>query len=330
MMKISKVLITGIAGAAGSYLAEYLCTHHPEIEVHGIARFRTDKKNLQAVRGKIQIHEADLMDFGSMVPVVDKVNPDAIYHLAAYADVRASFTNPSTVLRNNIIGTSNLCEVVKLLGKNPAIQLCSTSEVYGQVEPKDIPIREDAPFKPASPYAVSKVAQDMLGWTYFAAYKMPIVRTRMFSYLNPRRSDLFASAFARQIALIECGCQKVLLHGNLESVRSFIDVRDAMHAYWLALMHGEPGEVYNIGSTEPIKVGEVLDRLIRLSRVAIPTQLSEELVRPADVTMQIPCIDKFVALTGWRPHYSFDESLNELITYWRRQAAISCPDQPRE
>jgi GDP-4-dehydro-6-deoxy-D-mannose reductase len=323
-MTISKVLITGIAGAAGSYLAEHLCSHHPDVEVHGIAGFRTDTKNLQAVQDRIHIHEADLMDFGSIFPVLDKVNPDGIYHLAAYANVRASFTTPSTVLRNNIIGTSNLCEVVRLLHRKPIIQLCSTSEVYGQVDANNIPIREDAPFKPASPYAVSKVAQDMLGWTYFAAYQMPIVRTRMFSYLNPRRVDLFASAFARQIALIECGRQKVLLHGNLESVRTFIDVRDAMHAYWLALLHCQPGEVYNIGGTEPIKVGEVLERLIRLSRVPIPTQLAEELVRPADVTLQIPCVDKFIAKTGWQPRYSFDESLNELITYWRRQAASHC------
>jgi GDP-4-dehydro-6-deoxy-D-mannose reductase len=323
-MTISKVLITGIAGAAGSYLAEYLCKHHPDVEVHGISGFRTDTKNLQAVQDRIHIYEADLTDFGSILPVIDKVNPDAIYHLAAYANVRASFTTPSTVLRNNIIGTSNLCEVVRLLHRNPIIQLCSTSEVYGQVDAKNIPIREDAPFKPVSPYAVSKVAQDMLGWTYFAAYQMPIVRTRMFSYLNPRRLDLFASAFARQIALIECGRQKVLLHGNLESVRTFIDVRDAMHAYWLALLHCKPGEVYNIGGTEPVKVGEVLERLIRLSHVPIPTQLSKELVRPADVTLQIPCVDKFIAKTGWQPRYSFDESLNELITYWRRQAAINC------
>lgn len=324
-MTITKILITGIAGSAGSYLAEYICNHQPDVEVHGIAGFRTARDNLEGIADKVTVHDADLMDFGSLIPILEKVNPDAIYHLAAYANVRASFTTPSTVLRNNIIGTSNLCEAVRLLKQDPIIQLCSTSEVYGQVDPSDIPIREETPFRPASPYAVSKVTQDMLGWTYFAAYKMRIVRTRMFSYLNPRRPDLFATSFARQIAWIECGRQKELLHGNLDSVRSFIDVRDAMRAYWLALLHCTPGEVYNIGGTTGITVGEVLDRLLSLSQTRIPTRFSQELIRPADVTLQIPCVDRFVRATGWTPQYTFDESLQDLISYWRKQAARALP-----
>lgn len=320
-MTISKILITGIAGSAGSYLAEYICNYQRQVEVHGIAGFRTSRENLEGVKDRVIIHDADLMDFGSILTILQRVKPDAIYHLAAYANVRASFTTPSTVLRNNIIGTSNLCEAVRALQQDPIIQLCSTSEVYGQVDAKDIPIGEETPFRPASPYAVSKVAQDMLGWMYFAAYKMRIVRTRMFSYLNPRRPDLFATSFARQIAWIESGRQKVLLHGNLDSVRSFIDVRDAMRAYWLALLHCKPGEVYNIGGTKGIKVGEVLERLIALSRVPIPTEFSQELIRPADVTLQIPCVDRFVAVTGWEPQYTFDDSLQDLMSYWRMQAA---------
>lgn len=318
---ISRIMITGIAGSAGSYLAEWICKHHPNVEVHGIAGFRTSRENLESIKDRITVHDADLMDFGSILSTLQKVQPDAIYHLAAYANVRASFTTPSTVLRNNIIGTSNLFEVVRVLRQDPVIQLCSTSEVYGQVDPSLIPIREETPFRPASPYAVSKVAQDMLGWTYFAAYKMRVVRTRMFSYLNPRRPDLFASSFARQIALIERGRQKVLLHGNLDSIRSFIDVRDAMRAYWLALLHCQPGEVYNIGATVGISVREVLEKLIGLSHVSIPTQLSDELVRPADVTLQIPCVDNFAAATGWKPEYSFTESLQDLMDYWRSRVS---------
>jgi nucleoside-diphosphate-sugar epimerase len=160
----------------------------------------------------------------------------------------------------------------------------------------------------------------MLGWTYFFAYKMRITRTRMFAYLNPRRPDLFATAFAKQIAWIEQGLQRELVHGNLDSVRTFIDVRDAMHAYWLALLHCEPGEAYNIGGTISIKVGEVLERLVALARVPIPTRSSEELFRPADVTLQIPCVDKFVRATGWKPQHTFEESLQDLMTYWRKQA----------
>jgi GDP-4-dehydro-6-deoxy-D-mannose reductase len=315
-----KVLITGIAGSAGSYLAEYMCTHQPEVEVHGLAGFRTSRENLQRVRDRVFVHDGDLMDFGSILEVLEDVRPDAVFHLAAYANVRASFATPGTVLSNNILGTNNLFEAIKASGLDPLVQLCSTSEVYGQVDPKDVPVTEGAPFRPASPYAASKVAQDMLGYTYFAAYKMRIIRTRMFGYLNPRRPDLAATSFARQIAWIECGLERELVHGNLESVRTFIDVRDAMRAYWEALLWCTPGEAYNIGGTDPCSVGEILDRLIGLSRVPIRKRLDSTLLRPADVTLQVPCIDKFVRATGWKPMYSLDESLSDLLEHWRREA----------
>ncbi|MGK7903152.1 MAG: GDP-mannose 4,6-dehydratase, partial [Hormoscilla sp.] len=214
---IKRVLITGISGSGGSYLSEYIVNHHPEVEVHGIARWHstTTNDNLAAIRDKIEVHEADLMDFGSVLAVLQQVQPDAIFHLAAHANVRASFTTPNAVLTNNIIGTSNLFEAIRLAKIEPIIQLCSTSEVYGQVAPQYVPITENTPMRPASPYAVSKVAQDMLGFTYFTSYKMPIIRTRMFTYLNPRRTDLFATAFARQVAWIERGLQKEMVHGNL-------------------------------------------------------------------------------------------------------------------
>jgi GDP-mannose 4,6-dehydratase len=319
-MTISRVLITGIAGSAGSYLAEYIGEHQPQVEIHGLAGFRTRRENLEGVKDKVCVHDGDLMDFPSLLAILERVKPDGIFHLAAYANVRASFTAPSTILQNNILGTCNLFEAIKITRQDPVIQLCSTSEVYGQVEAKDIPIKEDAPLRPASPYAVSKVAQDMLGWTYFSAYKMRIVRTRMFAYINSRRPDLFATSFAKQIAWIERGLQTELLHGNLDSVRTFLDVKDAMRAYWLALIHCSPGDVYNIGSTNAMTVGEVLDRLIELSTVPIARRLVPELLRPADVTLQVPCIEKFVAATGWRPEYDFDESLRDLMAYWRKQA----------
>lgn len=327
-MTISRVLITGIAGSAGSYLAEYIGKHQPRVEIHGLAGFRTPRENLEAIKDKVNVHDGDLMDFPSLLTILERVKPDGIFHLAAYANVRASFTAPSTILRNNILGTCNLFEAIKMSRQNPLIQLCSTSEVYGQVEAKEIPIKEDAPFRPASPYAVSKVAQDMLGWTYFSAYKMRIIRTRMFAYINPRRPDLFATSFAKQIAWIERGLQTELVHGNLDSVRTFLDVKDAMHAYWLALVHCDPGDVYNIGSTNASTVGEVLERLIALSKVPIPRRLVPELLRPADVTLQVPCIEKFVSATGWKSEYDFDESLQDLMAYWRKQAAKAVMSYP--
>jgi len=320
--EIKKILITGISGSGGSYLAEYVVNNHPKVEVHGISRWHstTTSDNLKSVRDKVVVHESDLMDFGSVFSVLNKVRPDAVFHLAAHANVRASFITPNAVLSNNILGTSNLLEAIRQLKLDPIVQICSTSEVYGQVGPEDVPIKEDTPIRPASSYAVSKVAQDLLGRTYYVSYKMQVIRTRMFAYLNPRRTDLFATSFAKQVAWVEKGLQKEVIHGNLDSVRTLIDVRDAMRAYWDAILYCKAGEAYNIGGATIMKVGEFLERLISLSEVPIRTRSDPSLFRPADVTLQIPCVDKFVKETGWQPTYSFDESINNLLAFWRCEA----------
>jgi GDP-4-dehydro-6-deoxy-D-mannose reductase len=320
---IRSALITGIGGSGGSYLAEYIAEHHPDVKLHGFARWHsTTAENLANLKGRVTVHEVDLNDMGSVIEGLHSAKPDAIFHLAAHANVRASFITPQAVLANNILGTSNLFEAIRIARLDPLIQLCSTSEVYGQVQPHEVPIREEQAMRPASPYAVSKVAQDLLGYTYFVAYKMRIIRTRMFAYLNPRRIDLFATSFARQVARIEAGLQDELTHGNLESVRTIVDVRDAMRAYWEALLHCKPGEVYNIGGTATMSVGEVLKRLIALAKKPIPTRQDPALLRPADVTLQIPNVERFAAATGWKPKYSFDDSLVHLLEYWRRRAAM--------
>jgi len=318
-----RVLITGIAGSGGSYLAEYIVNQHPYVTAYGLSRWHstTATDNLAAIRDKITVHECDLMDLSSVLTVMQQVKPDAIFHLAAHANVRASFITPHAVLANNILGTSNLFEAVRLTNLDPVIQLCSTSEVYGQVEPKNIPITEDCPICPASPYAVSKVAQDLLGGSYWMSYKQRIIRTRMFAYLNPRRIDLFATSFARQVALIEEGLlPNDLRHGNLDSVRTLIDVRDAMRAYWEAIVWCEPGEVYNIGGTTTITVGDFLKKLVELARVPIKTRLDPSLLRPADVTLQIPSVEKFMQATQWKPVIPFEQSVADLLAYWRREA----------
>lgn len=323
--KISSVLITGISGSGASFLAEYIVKNHPKVKVHGISRWHstTQNKNIENIRSKISVHEADLMDFGSVFSVLEKVKPDAVFHLAAYANVRASFITPHTVLSNNILSTVNLFDAIRLAKLDPVIQLCSTSEVYGQVDPKYVPIKEDTPLRPVNPYAVSKTAQDMLGFSYFTSYGMRIIRTRMFTYINPRRTDLFATSFAKQVAWIERGLQKELLHGNLDSVRTIVDPRDGMRAYWEAIIHCRFGEIYNIGGMEPITVGDLLKRLISMSSKPIPTRLDPGLLRPADVTLQIPCVDKFIKETGWEPEHTLEESLGYLLSYWRKEADIA-------
>lgn len=319
-----KVLITGISGSGGSYLAEYIQKYYPRIEIHGLVRWHstTTTNNLKNLK-KLQLYECDLTDTGSVFNVLAEVKPDAIFHLAAHANVRASFQTPLAVLNNNIAATVNLLEAIRLLKLSPVIQICSTSEVYGQVDPKNVPIKEDCPINPANPYAVSKVAQDLLGLVYFKSYGFKIIRTRMFTYINPRRADLFATAFARQVAKIEKGQQKELLHGNLNSVRTVIDVRDAMESYWLAMTKGRFGEAYNIGGKTTVTVGEFLEILKKLAKCPIPSRVDPKLLRPSDVTLQIPDTSKFKRETGWKPKYSFEESVKFLLDYCRGESLLS-------
>lgn len=319
--RIKRVLITGATGSGGSYLADYLVENHPQVEVHGLSRWHSTSRGGRSVASAVELHECDLMDFSSTINAIKQAKPDAVFHLAAHANVRVSFIEPTAVMANNVIGTANLLEAIRLSELDPWVQLCSTSEVYGQVAKKDIPIKETTALKPVSPYAVSKTAQDLLGYSYFRSWGMKVIRTRMFTYFNPRRTDLFATSFARQVALIEAGFQKELRHGNLESVRTFIDVRDAVRAYWEAILFCEPGEAYNIGGTTTMTVGDCLKRLKKLTAVTIPTRLDPALVRPADVTLQIPCVDKFRRATGWKPEHDFDDSLKHLLKHWRREVA---------
>lgn len=322
-----RVLITGVSGSGGSYLAEYMVHNHPELEVHGISRWHSTSNvdNLSDIRSKIILHECDLMDFSSVLATLLKSQPDIIFHLASHANVRASFETPLAVMNNNITGTANLFEAIRAAKINPIIQLCSTSEVYGQVRPDEVPILENTQMRPSSPYAVSKVTQDLLGYAYFTAYKMPIVRTRMFTYFNPRRTDLFATSFAMQVARIECGLQKELTHGNLDSVRTVLDVRDAMRAYWEAAVYCTAGEVYNIGGTKTITVGEFLDLLKLHAKIPIPSRTDPSLLRPADVTLQIPSTDKFEQATGWKPIYTFEESVAFLLDHCRKRVRLEIP-----
>ena len=316
-----RALITGISGSGGSYLAEHIVNSQKDVEVHGIARWHstTTSNNLENISNIVKIHECDLNDFSSILHVLKLVKPDVIFHLASHANVRAGFITPLSVIQNNVMGTSNLYEAIRSADLDPIIQLCSTSEVYGQVDPLDIPIKESCPLRPTSPYAVSKTTQDHLGFAYWKSYGMKIIRTRMFAYFNPRRADLFATSFARQVALIEAGKQKELLHGNLDSVRTMIDVRDAMNSYWQAALFCEPGEAYNIGGPKVITVGEFLNILKSMAKTEIPTRINPDLLRPSDVTLQIPDISKFVAATNWEAKYSFEESIEHLLNYWREK-----------
>lgn len=314
-----RVLVTGVAGSCGAYLVDYLADQYPDLELHGIVRWRNaaPDRPRSVVGDRVRVHEADLLDFGSVLRTIEVVCPDVVIHIAAHAHVASSFAIPHVVLSNNILGTSNLFEAIRHTRQDPVLLLCSTSEVYGQVMPVPSRITEHTPLHPINPYAVSKATQDLLGGAYWAGYAMKIIRARMFSYINPRRSDLFASTFAQQIARIERGEQSVLKHGYLDSTRTLIDIRDAVRAYWDIALHGQPGEVYNIGGTTPITVRQVLQHLMDMSSVPIKTEIDVSLIRPVDIVYQVPDVSKFVATTGWTQRYTIQESLTYVLSYYR-------------
>jgi GDP-mannose 4,6-dehydratase len=314
-----KVLITGITGMVGSHLAEYLLSSFPEMEVHGLVRWRSPLRNIQKILPRIRLHQGDLRDLNSLVVLLREVRPDRIHHLAAQSYVDMSFTAPADTLNSNIIGTVNLMDAARIVGINPRIHICSSSEVYGQVLPDEVPITETTPLRPASPYAVSKVGEDMIAFQYGISYKLDLVRTRMFTHTGPRRGDVFAeSSFARQIAEIELNRQKGPVRvGNLNSVRTLADVRDAVRAYKLLLDKCPAGEVYNIGGKETMTVGDILETLKSLARVPIEHVVDPARLRPSDVTLQIPDTSKFQGVTGWQPQIPASQTLRDLLDYQR-------------
>lgn len=313
-----RALITGIAGSGGSYLAEFL-VNSAGLDVHGISRWHstTNNDNLKAVRDQITMHECDLNDLSATIRAIEASKPDYVFHLAAHANVHVCFSNPIAVLQNNINNTINLFEAIRIVGIDPVIQFCGTSEVYGQVDPKNTPITEEHPLEPVNIYAVSKLTQEKIASSYFHSYGMKVVITRMFAYINPRRGDIFSSAFARKIVEIERGERDILTHGNLESVRTLIDVRDAMESYWVACQHCEYGVPYNIGGESVMTVGDFLEVLKKLSTSNIISQVDPKLLRPVDVTLQVPEVSRFLNVSGWKPKYSIEESVDFLLNHYR-------------
>lgn len=318
-----KVLITGVTGMVGSHLAEYILEHHPGVTVHGLIRWRSPRENLKKIERSIDLHLGDLRDLHSLVAVLQKVQPDRIFHLAAQSYVTASYDAPADTIHTNVIGTVNLLDAVRITKIDPLIHVCSSSEVYGQVSKAEVPIRESNPLRPASPYAVSKVGQDMVASQYYLSYGIKTIRTRMFTHTGPRRGDVFAEgSFAKQIAEVEAGLRRDPVRvGNLESIRTVADVRDAVRAYWLLLENCVPGEVYNIGGAETMTVGDILDTLKRMARCEISHVVDPSLLRPADVTLQIPDTAKFHQATGWKPEIPVRQTLHDLLEHYREQTA---------
>jgi GDPmannose 4,6-dehydratase len=327
-----RALITGITGMVGSHLADFLLAN-TNWEIHGMCRWRSPMDNLEHLLGRVNrgdglfFHYADLSDYASLAAVVQKVKPDYVFHLAAQSYPRTSFDAPEDTMNTNILGTQRLLDVLHKFKPDAIIHNCASSEVFGRVPKELTPIKEDCPFHPASPYAISKVGTDLIGRYYGEAFGMKIMSTRMFTHTGPRRGDVFAeSTFAKQIALAEAGhIPPVIKTGNLDSLRTWADVRDAVRAYYmLVTINPTAGEYYNIGGSHVCSVRDMLDFLISRSTLAgkLTVDTDPDRLRPIDADLQVPDTSKFQAHTGWKPQITFEQTMEDLLNYWRDRISL--------
>lgn len=315
-----KVLITGATGFVGSHLVDYLLKNH-KYDIHCIKRWRARTENVTHFQDKVNWWECDLRDAVSIDTIIKGVSPDLIFHLAAQSHVPTSWNSPAETLETNIIGELNLFDAVRKAGINPRIQIAGSSEEYGLVYKNETPIKETNPLRPLSPYGVSKVAQDMLAYQYYKSYGLKIIRTRAFNHTGPRRPPVFVcSAFACQIARIDKSLENPVLNvGNLKAIRDFTDVRDVVKAYYLTILNGKPGEVYNIASGQGHKISEILNMLLAEITLKVWVDEDESKLRPSDVPVLIGDATKFKKATGWSPKIPLRQTLRDLLNYWRER-----------
>jgi len=328
---MTTAFITGITGMVGSHLADYLL-EKTDWEIVGLQRWRSPLDNIghlleRANRGdRLKLAYGDLRDTLSIDKVVADVKPEYVFHLAAQSFPKTSFDAPLDTLDTNIQGTTRILEAVRKHCQNSIVHVCSSSEVFGRVPREKLPIDEECTFHPASPYAISKVGTDLVGRFYAEAYGMTVMTTRMFTHTGPRRGDVFAeSSFAKQIALAEAGFIKPVIRvGNLKSLRTIADVRDAVHAYFLLVtVNPQAGEYYNIGGQHTAEIGEILNHLISLSSLKndLRIEIDPDRLRPIDADLQVPNTTKFTNHTGWHSQISFEQTMLDLLTYWRERVS---------
>ena len=322
-----RALITGVTGFAGSFLAEY-CLTRSGVEVVGLVRRRSRLAHAAPFASRIQLVEADLRDAGLVDQAVAEARPDAVFHLAAQAFVPRAFDDPVGTLLDNAVGQLHVIQA--MLHHCPQARLLSVGSAteYGLVRPEDNPVDEHAPLQPTDPYAVSKVTQDLQAYQYFVSHQLQAVRVRAFNHTGPRQDEAFvASRFAREVARIEARHAPPELHvGNLSAIREFTDVRDVVRAYFLVGTAGEPGGVYNVGSGEGRPVADVLGALSAISQVRFTVREDPTLLRPVDVPQLVCNAAKLKAQCGWQPEIPFEQTMGDLLDYWRARVASASPD----
>jgi GDP-4-dehydro-6-deoxy-D-mannose reductase len=315
-----RLLITGITGFVGSHLAEFALAQGAE--VIGSLRWRSKTEHIEHLRSRVSLVECDLRDLFSVRTLLEQAQPDYIIHLAAQSFVGASWQTPSETLTTNAISQMNLFEGMRQLKCAARFLVIGSSEEYGLVKPDEVPIRETNPLRPLSPYAVSKVTQDLMGYQYFMSYGMHIVRARAFNHTGPRRGETFATSnFAKQIAEIEAGLREPLIRvGDLKPTRDFSDVRDIVRGYWMLLERGTPGEVYNLCSGEDWSIERVLDYLLSCSSASrVSVEVDPARLRPSDVPILLGCPEKISKALGWTRTIRLEQTLADLLDYWRQR-----------
>src|SRR3989339_71088 len=314
-----KAFITGITGFAGSHLAELLLKEGHE--VYGLYRWRSPKDHIKDIEHKVHLLEGDLLDVHSLNNIFKDHQFDWVFHLAAQSFVPTSWISPTSTFEVNVVGSNNLFEAIRKSGQTPVIQIACSSEEYGLVKPEETPITEKNELRPLSPYAVSKIAMDYMGYQYHQSYGLKIVRTRGFNHTGPRRGEVFVtSSFAKQVAEIEAGKVKPVVYvGNTDSQRDFTDVRDMVRGYYLAVQECEQGEVYNIASGTTIYIRDMLKMLIDMSKVKIEVKQDPKRMRPSDVEVLLGDYSKFNKATGWKPEIPFTKTMEDLLNYWREK-----------
>ena len=313
-----RVLVTGITGFVGSHFADYALARG--VDVVGSYRWRSNTENIAHIRGRLELVECDLRDMSSAQHLIEAVRPDWVIHLAAQSFVGTSWQAPAETFVTNALSQVNLLEAVRARVPRARFLVIGSSEEYGFVMEDELPITEANPLRPLSPYAVSKVAQDLMGYQYFKSYGMEIVRSRAFNHEGPRRGDVFVTSnFARQIAEIERGAREpVIAVGSLKNRRDYTDVRDIVRGYWLLLEKGEAGEVYNLCSGRAWVIQEILDFLLGEARVSGITVREEPgRLRPSDVPVLRGDATKARQAVGWRPEIPFEQTLRDILEYWR-------------